>query len=330
MRRRRFCLIALPFYSADTPEELCRQNNRKIHQDDQVGWIKSFDDCVPEPGHPSDIQRRLFFFICLLSLHICSVLSWSKKIRSRFAFVLFLSILVLFLFVLCYLHPLISLFFSLFDVLLTFSLFLSIPCPFDLFLCFLPSFVLLRPSPIITLDICHISALYKDPAKVPGDVVELMKSQHRNQHSFRLQDFKKMNSSQLLEILEKIVRTSFEPKKYPPYALTDDNLLKMVLIVSPIFVSFSCLFWSSLFLFPSFGLPFFSPNFPVFLFCLWTFSIPFSCPFLSFRPYLSPVPSRLFFLIPFTVFSPFHSSFCLTKIDLREASFLSLSFPWPK
>ncbi len=73
--------------------------------------------------------------------------------------------------------------------------------------------------------------------KVDSSVVNLMRSQHRHQNTFSLKDFDTMTHSELLEALEKIARSSKEQLIYPNYALTSDNLLKMVLIVSATYTS---------------------------------------------------------------------------------------------
>lgn len=52
-----------------------------------------------------------------------------------------------------------------------------------------------------------------------------------------LEDYETMTPDVLLKKLERIVRTSFDPKSYPQYALTADNFLKMSLIVSIYFIN---------------------------------------------------------------------------------------------
>ena len=47
-----------------------------------------------------------------------------------------------------------------------------------------------------------------------------------------------MGQEDLLKKLERVVRTSFDKKEYPPYALTVDNFLKMSLIVSTQLLTF--------------------------------------------------------------------------------------------
>jgi hypothetical protein len=76
-----------------------------------------------------------------------------------------------------------------------------------------------------------ISAVYKNKSRVPQTIVDLMKSQSP-QANWDLEDYETMSHSQLLQKLERIVRTSFHSQTYPTYALTTDNFLKMVLIVS--------------------------------------------------------------------------------------------------
>lgn len=66
---------------------------------------------------------------------------------------------------------------------------------------------------------------------MPADVVRLLESQSANKR-FALKNYDEMTYDTLLATLEKIACTSSKNLDYPPYALTADNLLKMVLIVS--------------------------------------------------------------------------------------------------
>jgi hypothetical protein len=59
-----------------------------------------------------------------------------------------------------------------------------------------------------------------------------MQSQHTGKGAFRLQDYDKMSYADLLDVLQKIARASVVKLDHLPYALTADNLLKMVLVVS--------------------------------------------------------------------------------------------------
>jgi hypothetical protein len=53
-----------------------------------------------------------------------------------------------------------------------------------------------------------------------------------SQSNAQLEDYETMSADMLLKKLERIVRTTFEDKQYPLYALTADNFLKMALIAS--------------------------------------------------------------------------------------------------
>lgn len=81
------------------------------------------------------------------------------------------------------------------------------------------------------LTFAEISALYKDPTKVDNSVQELLRSQHSNPRLFRLRDYEEMPFNELLGTLQKI-STSTSSAVSSSYALTTDNLLKMVLIIS--------------------------------------------------------------------------------------------------
>eukprot|EP00026_Physarum_polycephalum_P000019 Phypoly_transcript_00019.p1 GENE.Phypoly_transcript_00019~~Phypoly_transcript_00019.p1 ORF type:complete len:3090 (+),score=490.35 Phypoly_transcript_00019:142-9411(+) len=76
-----------------------------------------------------------------------------------------------------------------------------------------------------------ISALYRDKSLVPKSIHDLLKSQSSTQHNWQLEDYSKMPHAELLQKLERIVRTTFDKHTYPAYALTSDNFLKMALIV---------------------------------------------------------------------------------------------------
>jgi hypothetical protein len=112
-------------------------------------------------------------------------------------------------------------------------LFLFVLCWFRiLFRIFLALFFFLQSYNEST-DGTHITALYKDPSKVPNSVMELMRSQHVGSGAFVLQDYDRMTPIELLGVLTKIAQNAGEPAQpLSSYALTADNLLKMVLVVS--------------------------------------------------------------------------------------------------
>lgn len=80
-----------------------------------------------------------------------------------------------------------------------------------------------------------ISALYRDRALVPKNIEKLLQSQlDRGQtgaSDFALEDFDKLQPEQLLAKLEALARSSLHPKRYPEYALSPDNLLKMAIML---------------------------------------------------------------------------------------------------
>ena len=82
------------------------------------------------------------------------------------------------------------------------------------------------------IDRAQISALYKDPTRVPDSVAQLMRSQHIGSRTYTLNNYNKMSYDELLGVLQRIARSSITTHNHPPYALTADNLLKMVLVVS--------------------------------------------------------------------------------------------------
>jgi len=73
--------------------------------------------------------------------------------------------------------------------------------------------------------------VYKNRKRVPASVAKLIKSQASSPNS-ELEDYETMGQDKLLKKLEHVVRSSFEKKEYPSYALTVDNFLKMSLIIS--------------------------------------------------------------------------------------------------
>ncbi|CAG8812730.1 3803_t:CDS:1, partial [Gigaspora rosea] len=77
-----------------------------------------------------------------------------------------------------------------------------------------------------------ICALYRYKYKVPKNVEDLLRSQHIPKDSeFKLDDYDKMSSDEILKKLESLARTTFDEREYTPYALSTDNLLKMALIL---------------------------------------------------------------------------------------------------
>ncbi|KAF0538645.1 e3 ubiquitin-protein ligase [Gigaspora margarita] len=77
-----------------------------------------------------------------------------------------------------------------------------------------------------------ICALYRYTYRVPKNVEDLLRSQHLPKDSdFKLDDYNKMSSDEILKKLESLARTTFDEREYVPYALSTDNLLKMALIL---------------------------------------------------------------------------------------------------
>lgn len=87
-----------------------------------------------------------------------------------------------------------------------------------------------------SLEALTISALYRDLSLVPSNVQELFKTQAMKGKG--MEDFTKMNHKQLQERLDRIVRTTPRGNdgslQALDYALTPDNILKMVLIIQRI------------------------------------------------------------------------------------------------
>ena len=87
-----------------------------------------------------------------------------------------------------------------------------------------------------SLEALTISALYRDLALVPSNVRELFKTQAVKGKS--MVDFTKMDQKELQQRLDRIVRTTPREKDNSlqnlGYALTPDNILKMVLIIQRI------------------------------------------------------------------------------------------------
>ena len=77
-----------------------------------------------------------------------------------------------------------------------------------------------------------ITAVYRKKALVPLNVKKLLQSQEVRGNE-ELEDFKIFTQEQLQEKLEKIACTKLVEKKklFPSYALTPDNILKMILII---------------------------------------------------------------------------------------------------
>ena len=86
------------------------------------------------------------------------------------------------------------------------------------------------------LEALTISALYRDLSLVPSNVQKLLKTQAKEGKG--IEDFAKLNHRELQERLDRIVRTT--PRENDgslqnlDYALTPDNILKMVLIIQRI------------------------------------------------------------------------------------------------
>ncbi|CAG8463692.1 16813_t:CDS:10 [Gigaspora rosea] len=77
-----------------------------------------------------------------------------------------------------------------------------------------------------------ICALYRDEKRVPENVKKLLKSQHTDRNKrFQLENYNTMDTKQLLEKLESLARKTMHKIKYPRYALSADNLIKMALIL---------------------------------------------------------------------------------------------------
>ncbi|CAG8475156.1 3381_t:CDS:10, partial [Racocetra persica] len=77
-----------------------------------------------------------------------------------------------------------------------------------------------------------ICALYRYKSRVPKNVEELLRSQYFSKNSdFKLDDYDKMSSEEILKKLECLARTTCDEREYAPYALSTDNLLKMALIL---------------------------------------------------------------------------------------------------
>ena len=89
------------------------------------------------------------------------------------------------------------------------------------------------------VDSQTIAAFYRDKDRVPVNVADLLKSQIVRGKNKELDDFKKMSHEELHEKLERIARTESGiqareetvKKEFTGYALTPDNMLKMILIV---------------------------------------------------------------------------------------------------
>ena len=85
------------------------------------------------------------------------------------------------------------------------------------------------------VDSQTIAAFYRDKDSVPQEVSDLLKSQTVKGRSEELDDFKKMSHKDLQEKLERIARTKSDTHEHQEtaergYALTPDNMLKMILI----------------------------------------------------------------------------------------------------
>ncbi|XP_046854892.1 uncharacterized protein LOC124447906 [Xenia sp. Carnegie-2017] len=85
------------------------------------------------------------------------------------------------------------------------------------------------------IDSQTIAAFYRDKSKVPSNIRELLKSQIVGEKSKELVDFKELSHEDLHKMLEKIACTRSSQgnvaSKFSGYALTADNMLKMILII---------------------------------------------------------------------------------------------------
>ena len=90
------------------------------------------------------------------------------------------------------------------------------------------------------VDSQTIAAFYRDKRRVPQNVSELLKSQIVKGRNKELEDFKEMNHGELHSRLERIARVRHsgvknqeetDRKVSSSYALTPDNMLKMILII---------------------------------------------------------------------------------------------------
>ncbi|GBC08609.1 hypothetical protein RclHR1_08250006 [Rhizophagus clarus] len=77
-----------------------------------------------------------------------------------------------------------------------------------------------------------ICALYREKKKVPPNVKTLLQSQYIGDRKlWDLEDYHKMDSKDLLSVLENLARKTMHKIDYPQYALSADNLIKMALIL---------------------------------------------------------------------------------------------------
>ncbi len=78
--------------------------------------------------------------------------------------------------------------------------------------------------------------MYRNRSQVPASVAKLIGSQTTAKNT-ELEDYGSLSQEMLRKKLESVVRSSFDSREYPSYALTVDNLLKMSLVISFIRVS---------------------------------------------------------------------------------------------
>ncbi|CAG8492109.1 7029_t:CDS:2 [Dentiscutata erythropus] len=78
-----------------------------------------------------------------------------------------------------------------------------------------------------------ICSLYRDVKQVPDNVKKLLQSQciSGDPKNFKLEDYNTMDMSLLLDKVESLARKTTYEIKYPRYALSADNLIKMALIL---------------------------------------------------------------------------------------------------
>ncbi|CAB4467000.1 unnamed protein product [Rhizophagus irregularis] len=76
-----------------------------------------------------------------------------------------------------------------------------------------------------------ICALYRDKKNVPQNVKTLLQSKYIGDKNWDLDDYRNMDSKDLLSNLENLARKTTHKIDYPQYALSADNLIKMALIL---------------------------------------------------------------------------------------------------
>ncbi|XP_046855114.1 E3 ubiquitin-protein ligase RNF213-like isoform X2 [Xenia sp. Carnegie-2017] len=86
-----------------------------------------------------------------------------------------------------------------------------------------------------SIDSQTVAAFYREKSKVPSNICELLKSQTVGEKSKELVDYKELSHVELHKMLEKIACTRSSQGNvaadFSGYALTADNMLKMILII---------------------------------------------------------------------------------------------------